>query len=210
MTLSSPYRRRVRIVQSSAADGLPAPGPWHDDCCMDVHEVGMSVIRSNRTKPTGPKAAPEWTRSWSPPSCRSGRKTPSSAAVLLLALLFWWFAPIGKPDGCGRAAHPLGVAKARSTTPAPVGRVEPSSTVYLDAVEGAGREGAGRGRYVVQQGQLLAVFPFRLALNLLARQSDVSREVNRCAARSSPSPRPASATSARHRRAACRDKARPV
>jgi HlyD family secretion protein len=59
-------------------------------------------------------------------------------------------------------------------------RVEPLVTVFLDAVEGGRVEkimvedGA-----MVQQGQLLAVLSNSdLALNLLARQSDVSREVN--------------------------------
>jgi HlyD family secretion protein len=105
-----------------------------------------------------------------------------AAAVLLLAFLFWWFAPSAASQTV--AAERLTVsAVSRGTFDdfLPLrARVEPLVTVFLDAVEGGRVEkimvedGA-----MVQQGQLLAVLSNSdLALNLLARQSDVSREVN--------------------------------
>lgn len=59
-------------------------------------------------------------------------------------------------------------------------RVTPLVTVYLDAVEGGRVEKVlVEDGAMVQQGQLLAVLSNSdLQLNLLARQSDVSREVN--------------------------------
>ena len=60
------------------------------------------------------------------------------------------------------------------------GRVTPLVTVYLDAVEGGRVEKVlVEDGAMVQQGQLLAVLSNSdLQLNLLARQADVSREVN--------------------------------
>jgi HlyD family secretion protein len=60
------------------------------------------------------------------------------------------------------------------------GAVTPLVTVYLDAVEGGRVEKVlVEDGTMVQQGQLLAVLSNSdLALNLLARQADVSREVN--------------------------------
>jgi HlyD family secretion protein len=105
-----------------------------------------------------------------------------AAALLLLALLFWWFAPsAGSQTVAAGRLTVSAVSKGTFDDFLPLrARVEPLVTVYLDAVEGGRVEkllvedGA-----IVQQGQLLAVLSNSdLALNLLARQSDVSREVN--------------------------------
>jgi HlyD family secretion protein len=105
-----------------------------------------------------------------------------AAALLLLALLFWWFAPsAGSQTVAAERLTMSAVSKGTFDDFLPLrARVEPLVTVYLDAVEGGRVEkilvedGA-----IVQQGQLLAVLSNSdLALNLLARQSDVSREVN--------------------------------
>ncbi|HEX2764129.1 MAG TPA: efflux RND transporter periplasmic adaptor subunit [Allosphingosinicella sp.] len=106
----------------------------------------------------------------------------AAAAVLLLGLLFWWFAPNGASQTV--AAERLTISTVSKGTfddfMALRARVEPLVTVYLDAIEGGRVEkllvedGA-----MVEKGQLLAVFSNSdLQLNLLARQSDVSREVN--------------------------------
>jgi HlyD family secretion protein len=105
-----------------------------------------------------------------------------AAALLLLALLFWWFAPSGASQTVAAERVTISaVSRGTFDDFLPLrARVEPLVTVYLDAVEGGRVEkilvedGA-----IVQQGQLLAVLSNSdLALNLLARQSDVSREVN--------------------------------
>jgi HlyD family secretion protein len=105
-----------------------------------------------------------------------------AAAALLLALLFWWFAPsAGSQTVAAGRVTVSAVSKGTFDDFLPLrARVEPLVTVFLDAVEGGRVEkimvedGA-----MVQQGQLLAVLSNSdLALNLLARQSDVSREVN--------------------------------
>lgn len=106
----------------------------------------------------------------------------AAAGVVLLALLFWWFAPsAGSQTVAAERLTISAVSRGTFDDFLPLrARVEPLVTVYLDAVEGGRVEklmvedGA-----IVQQGQLLAVLSNSdLALNLLARQSDVSREIN--------------------------------
>ena len=105
-----------------------------------------------------------------------------AAAVLLLALLFWWFAPsAGSQTVASERLTISAVTKGTFDDFLPLrARVEPLVTVYLDAVEGGRVEKVMvEDGAMVQQGQLLAVLSNSdLALNLLARQSDVSREVN--------------------------------
>ncbi|HEX8226207.1 MAG TPA: efflux RND transporter periplasmic adaptor subunit [Allosphingosinicella sp.] len=105
-----------------------------------------------------------------------------AAAVVLLALLFWWFAPSAGSQTVAAERLTLSpVTKGTFDDFLPLrARVEPLVTVYLDAVEGGRVEKVMvEDGTVVQQGQLLAVLSNSdLALNLLARQSDVSREVN--------------------------------
>ena len=118
------------------------------------------------------------------------RKGPSrnvkiaAAAILLLLLigLFWWFAP--SPNSQTIAAERLTIStvtRGRFDDFLPLrARVEPSVTVYLDAVEGGRVEqrmvedGA-----VVAQGQLLAILSNSdLQLNVLARQTEVTQQIN--------------------------------
>jgi HlyD family secretion protein len=105
-----------------------------------------------------------------------------AGAVLLLALLFWWFAPsAGSQTVAADRLTVSVVTKGTFDDFLPLrARVEPLVTVYLDAVEGGRVEKVMvEDGAIVQQGQLLAVLSNSdLALNLLARQSDVSREVN--------------------------------
>lgn len=106
----------------------------------------------------------------------------AAGATLIAALLFWFLAP---------SANSQTVEAARLTiSPVTQGtfddflplraRVEPLVTVYLDAVEGGRVErilvedGA-----MVQQGQLLAVLSNSdLQLNVLARQTEVTQQIN--------------------------------
>jgi HlyD family secretion protein len=106
----------------------------------------------------------------------------AAALVLLLALLFYLFAPSANSQSIPAERLTIStVEKGRFDDFLPLrARVTPLVTVYLDAVEG----GRVEKLYVedgamVQQGQLLAELSNSdLQLNLLARQSDVSREVN--------------------------------
>lgn len=105
-----------------------------------------------------------------------------AAAVLLAALLFWWFAPsAGSQTVAADRLTVSAVTKGTFDDFLPLrARVEPLVTVYLDAVEGGRVEKVMvEDGAIVQQGQLLAILSNSdLALNLLARQSDVSREIN--------------------------------
>ena len=104
------------------------------------------------------------------------------AALLLALLLFWWFAPARNSQTIAADRLTIStVQKGRFDDFVPLrGRVTPLVTVYLDAVEGGRVEklfvedGA-----MVKKGQLLAVLSNSdLQNNLLARQADVSREMN--------------------------------
>lgn len=105
-----------------------------------------------------------------------------AAALLVLGLLFWWFAPTaGSQTVAAERLTVSAVTRGTFDDFLPLrARVEPLVTVYLDAVEGGRVEKVMvEDGAIVQQGQLLAVLSNSdLALNLLARQSDVSREVN--------------------------------
>src|SRR3712207_3903479 len=107
---------------------------------------------------------------------RRTRIALAAAAVLLLALLFWRFAPsAGSQTVAAERLTISAVSKGRFDDFLPLrARVEPLVTVYLDAVEGGRVEKVMvEDGAIVQQGQLLAVLSNSdLALNLLARQSD--------------------------------------
>jgi HlyD family secretion protein len=144
----------------------------------------MSVIRI-KSENSGPKAESGTGMDKVVASTGLSQRTKiaiAAAGVVLLALLFWWFAPTaGSQTVAAERLTLSAVTKGTFDDFLPLrARVEPLVTVYLDAVEGGRVEkilvedGA-----IVQQGQLLAVLSNSdLALNLLARQSDVSREVN--------------------------------
>src|SRR3954468_24717054 len=106
----------------------------------------------------------------------------AAAALLLLVLLFWWFAPSANTQKVAADRVTIStVERGRFDDFLPLrARVTPLLTVYLDAVEG----GRVEKLYVedgamVKKGQLLAELSNSdLQNNLLARQADVSREMN--------------------------------
>jgi HlyD family secretion protein len=106
------------------------------------------------------------------------------AAVLavLAAVLFYFAAPTANSQTVAAERLTIStVSKGRFDDFLPLrARVTPLVTVYLDAVEGGRVEKVlVEDGALVQQGQLLAVLSNSdLQLSLLARQSDVSREVN--------------------------------
>ena len=106
----------------------------------------------------------------------------AAAAVLMLAILFYAFAPSANSQTVAADRLTIStVARGRFDDFLPLRvRVTPLVTVYLDAVEGGRVEKVlVEDGAMVQQGQLLAELSNSdLQLNLLARQSDVSREVN--------------------------------
>src|SRR5688500_11149905 len=106
----------------------------------------------------------------------------AAVAVALLAFLFYWFAPGANSQTVEASRITISaVERGRFDDFLPLrARVEPLVTVFLDAVEGGRVEQVlVEDGAIVQQGQLLAVLSNSdLALNLLARQSDVSREIN--------------------------------
>jgi HlyD family secretion protein len=103
-------------------------------------------------------------------------------ALLLLLALFYYFAP-----GANSQTVPVSrltistVTQGRFDDFLPLrARVEPSLTVFLDAVEGGRVERVVvEDGAMVQQGQLLAVLTNSdLQLNLLARQTEVIQQIN--------------------------------
>ncbi len=104
------------------------------------------------------------------------------AAVLLLGLLFYLFAPSANSQTVEASRLTIStVTRGRFDDFLPLrARVEPLVTVFLDAVEG-GRveEVLVEDGAMVQQGQLLAVLSNAdLQLNVLARQTEVIQQIN--------------------------------
>lgn len=106
----------------------------------------------------------------------------AAVAALLLAGLFYYFAPSANSQTVESSRLTIStVERGRFDDFLPLrARVEPLLTVYLDAVEGGRVErimvedGA-----MVQQGQLLAVLSNSdLQLNVLARQTEVTQQIN--------------------------------
>lgn len=105
-----------------------------------------------------------------------------AAAIALLLILFYWFAPSANSQTIEASRVTVStVSRGRFDDFLPLrARVEPLLTVYLDAVEGGRVErilvedGA-----MVQQGQLLAILSNSdLQLNVLARQTEVTQQIN--------------------------------
>src|SRR3712207_1955750 len=105
-----------------------------------------------------------------------------AAAALILALFFYLYAPTANSQSVAADRLTIStVQRGRFDDFLPLrARVTPLVSVYLDAVEGGRVEKVlVEDGAMVQQGQLLAVLSNSdLQLSLLARQSDVSREVN--------------------------------
>jgi HlyD family secretion protein len=105
-----------------------------------------------------------------------------AALVLLAGIVFYLMAPTADSQTIAAERVTIStVEKGRFDDFLPLrARVEPLVTVFLDAVEGGRVEQVVvEDGAMVQKGQLLAVLSNSdLQLSLLARQSDVSREVN--------------------------------
>jgi HlyD family secretion protein len=105
-----------------------------------------------------------------------------AAAVIAALLLFWLFAPRAGDQSV--AAERLTISEVKKGVFEDFlplrARATPLITVYLDAVEGGRVEKVlVEDGAMVAKGQLLAVLSNSdLQLNLLARQADVSREIN--------------------------------
>src|SRR5919202_4910977 len=108
----------------------------------------------------------------------------AAAGLLVLAalLVFWKFAPARNSQTIAADRLTIStVQKGRFDDFVPLrGRVTPLVTVYLDAVEGGRVEKLFvEDGSMVRKGQLLAELSNSdLQLNVLARQADVSREIN--------------------------------
>jgi HlyD family secretion protein len=102
--------------------------------------------------------------------------------ILVAAAAFWWFAPSGSSQSVAAERLTIStVAKGRFDDFLPLrARVTPLVTVYLDAVEGGRVEKVlVEDGAMVQQGQLLAELSNSdLQLNLLARQTEVTQQIN--------------------------------
>jgi HlyD family secretion protein len=144
----------------------------------------MSVIRmQSNDNPTGPQSGGAMDRVVERKGLSNqGKIAIAAAGVALLALLFWWFAPTANSQSV--AADRLTVSavqKGRFDDFMPLrARVTPLVTVFLDAVEGGRVEQVlVEDGAMVQQGQLLAVLSNSdLQLNLLARQTEVTQQIN--------------------------------
>jgi HlyD family secretion protein len=144
----------------------------------------MSVIQMQSTdSPAGPQSGGAMDRVVERKGLSRNVKIAIAAVLALLAaILFYFAAPSANSQTVAAERLTVStVAEGRFDDFLPLrARVTPLVTVFLDAVEG------GRVEKVlvedgarVQQGQLLAVLSNSdLQLSLLARQSDVSREVN--------------------------------
>jgi len=104
------------------------------------------------------------------------------AGLLLLLALFYYFAPSANSQTVPVSRLTIStVTQGRFDDFLPLrARVEPSVTVFLDAVEGGRVERIlVEDGTVVQQGQLLAVLSNpELQLNVLARQTEVTQQIN--------------------------------
>ena len=105
-----------------------------------------------------------------------------AAGLILLLALFYWFSPSANSQTVPASRLTIStVTQGRFDDFLPLrARVEPLLTVFLDAVEGGRVERVVvEDGATVQQGQLLAVLSNSdLQLNLLARQTEVTQQIN--------------------------------
>ncbi|MGQ0558655.1 MAG: hypothetical protein ACT4OE_03590, partial [Sphingosinicella sp.] len=106
----------------------------------------------------------------------------AAAGAVLLVLIFYFLAPGGNSQTVAASRLTVSsVAQGRFDDFLPLrARVEPLLTVYLDAVEGGRVERVlVEDGAIVQRGQLLAVLSNSdLQLNVLARQTEVTQQIN--------------------------------
>jgi HlyD family secretion protein len=137
---------------------------------------------------------------------RSGFGTPAKIAIAALVLIaavaaFVLPVPGGNSQTVAQSRVTIStVTQGRFDDFLPLrARVTPLATVFLDAVEGGRVERVlVEDGAMVRQGQLLAVLSNPdLQLNLLARQTEVTQQVNSMRSQEWRSPRPGSPTSGR-------------
>ena len=144
----------------------------------------MSVLKIQATdKPAAAHSGGGMDRVVAPSGLSKRVKIAIGAGLALLAaLLFYFLAPSANSQTIPADRITVStVERGRFDDFLPLrARVTPLVTVYLDAVEGGRVEQVlVEDGAMVQQGQLLAVLSNSdLQLNLLARQADVSREIN--------------------------------
>ncbi len=142
----------------------------------------MSVVRI--TKPEGqPESRGGMDRVVERTGLSGNAKIAIGAAILLLvALVFYWFAPSANSQTVEASRVTIStVSRGRFDDFLPLrARVEPSLTVFLDAVEGGRVERVMvEDGAMVTQGQLLAILTNSdLQLNVLARQTEVTQQIN--------------------------------
>jgi HlyD family secretion protein len=141
----------------------------------------MSVVRMPKSE--GPQSGGGMDRV----VARSGLSTRVKIGIgvgglLLLLALFYYFAPSANSQTVPASRLTIStVTQGRFDDFLPLrARVEPSVTVFLDAVEGGRVERVlVEDGTVVQQGQMLAVLSNpELQLNVLARQTEVTQQIN--------------------------------
>ncbi len=142
----------------------------------------MSVVRMSQAE-TGPTSGGAMDRAIEKTGLSLRIKLALAAAgVLLAALLFYWFAPSANSQTVETSRLTIStVTQGRFDDFLPLrARVEPSVTVFLDAVEGGRVEQVVvEDGAMVRRGQLLAVLTNSdLQLNLLARQTEVIQQIN--------------------------------
>jgi HlyD family secretion protein len=144
----------------------------------------MSVVTMQTIdKPTGPQSGSGMDRIVVRRGLSRNLKIAIGAVVVIAAAIaFYLLAPAANSQTVAADRITISsVQKGRFDDFLPLrARVTPLLTVYLDAVEGGRVEKVlVEDGAMVQQGQLLAILSNSdLQLNLIARQSDVSREVN--------------------------------
>ena len=142
----------------------------------------MSVVRIKETE-GGPQSGGAMDRVVERKGLTPRMKAAAAGAgAILLALLFWFFAPDASSQTVEASRLTIStVERGRFDDFLPLrARVEPLVTVYLDAVEGGRVEQVMvEDGAMVQQGQLLAVLSNSdLQLNVLARQTEVTQQIN--------------------------------
>jgi HlyD family secretion protein len=143
----------------------------------------MSVIRMQSNDRERPASGDAMDREVAPTGLSKRVKIAIGAIfVIAAALAFWWFAPTANSQSV--AADRLTISAVRRGTfddflPLRA-RVTPLVTVFLDAVEGGRVEKVMvEDGAMVRQGQLLAILSNSdLRLNLLARQTEVTQQIN--------------------------------
>ena len=143
----------------------------------------MSVIRMQSNDRERPASGGAMDREVAPSGLSKRTKIAIGAALALLAaFLFYWFAPTANSQSVAAERITIStVERGRFDDFLPLrARVTPLVTVFLDAVEGGRVEQVlVEDGAMVHQGQLLAVLSNSdLQLNLLARQTEVTQQIN--------------------------------